>query len=706
MKMKSRFYKGFARVLAILFAVSSFFPALWQGEAAYAEETYQISASVSKNGSEVTLTVSLAGNEPQLDGLQFSIEYDQKAFSLESVADEKLIGQNTQFSSTKEANPYFCSWYVGTGTKPTRTTGKIADFLFQVKDSAAEGTYSFAVKDIQGFYNTVENVDGQKNVTEKKIRLSTVRTEVALSDQDVENLYTYEEAQTRLEQEAEAVEAATETAMWNALGAYDAESKGYSKEAAEIVYKGLYDEANSALKQKLSLCLEELAEAESNNQSAGKGGQRTHNLSQMLREIQACEKSESYFEENAREDALQNAESSLTESLDGKRIIAVTTGEDLLKNFTSTDRSETLYFSLEITEDGVYGFDTIYENEEDYYASEDKVALAGVYKKVGERYRKLEYEMMGTGNDITQGAYEGAYLVRYMISPYENQSAQDFLEAGSSYVLAITLHDGFRPQELKLMSYDYAKCKVVAGEGGTIIYSPHRVDDSGDEWGTPIVDGITIGAVISIAHEGYVFDGLYIEDKKLDTGRVYGGEYYCYAFSDEKGKTVSVDDFWMFGNDIYFQVEEGKQFAEFTVEQLKDAGLEGVEAEYLDGRDIYRVTLEALMKKIGATKCIIKNHVWNETFDLKNPEIQRKAENIITAKFRPFLYGDVDGNGKADSADVLCMKRYLAGWDNYGDANNVAADLDQDGKITIADVEILQRHIAGWTGYDTLPKVG
>ncbi len=701
MKMKRRFYKGFARMLTLLFAVSSFFPAIWQGTAAYAEESYKISASVAKSESEVVLTISIADNEPQLDGLQFNIEYDQKAFSLERVDDCKLIGQNTQFSSAKDVNPYFCSWYVGTSAKPAQANGKIADFVFKVKDSAAKGNYSFAVKDIQGFYNTVETVDGQKNAVEKKIKLSTVRAEIALDDRDVETLYTYEEAKIRLEQEAEKVNEATETAMWNALEAYDAKSKGYSKDAAENVYKKLYEDANSALEQNLSLRLKELGEAENYNQSVGQGGQSTHNISQMLREIQACEKSESYFAENASEDALRNAENSLTESLDGKRIITVAAGENLLKNFTSAGRSETLYFNLEIAEDGVYGFDTVYKSEEACIASEDKVELAGIYKKVGERYKKLEYEMMGTGNYIT----EDAYTVRYMILPYENQSAQDFLEAGDSYVFAITLHDGFRPQELKMMSYDYAKCKVVAGEGGTIIYSPHRVGDSGDERDLPIVDWITSGGAIGIAHDGYVFDGLYIGDKKLETRHVYGGEYYCYAFSDENGNPVSVNDFWMFENDIYFQVEEGKQFAEFTAEQLKYAGLEGVNAEYLEGRDIYRVTLEDLMEKIGAIQCIIKSHVWQESFDLGNPEIQKKAENIITAKFRPFLYGDVDGNGTVDYADVLCIKRYLAEWDNYGDANNVAADLDQDGKVTIADVEILERHIAGWTGYKTLPKV-
>ena len=69
------------------------------------------------------------------------------------------------------------------------------------------------------------------------------------------------------------------------------------------------------------------------------------------------------------------------------------------------------------------------------------------------------------------------------------------------------------------------------------------------------------------------------------------------------------------------------------------------------------------------------------------------------------LYGDADSNGKADFADVLRLKRYLAGWDKYGEANNIAVDLDGDGEVTPADLMILERHIAGWKAYKELPKI-
>ena len=102
---------------------------------------------------------------------------------------------------------------------------------------------------------------------------------------------------------------------------------------------------------------------------------------------------------------------------------------------------------------------------------------------------------------------------------------------------------------------------------------------------------------------------------------------------------------------------------------------------------------------------MIKNQARNEYFDLHSSGIEKRKYNVITAKFRPMLYGDADGNGKVDFADVLLLKRYLAGWDKYGEANNIAVDLDVDGEVTPADLMILERHIAGWKAYKELPKI-
>ena len=91
---------------------------------------------------------------------------------------------------------------------------------------------------------------------------------------------------------------------------------------------------------------------------------------------------------------------------------------------------------------------------------------------------------------------------------------------------------------------------------------------------------------------------------------------------------------------------------------------------------------------------MIKNQARNEYFDLDSSGIEKRKYNVITAKFRPMLYGDADSNGKADFADVLRLKRYLAGWDKYGEANNIPVDLDgglNDPRTSYRRMEGVQR---------------
>ena len=68
-----------------------------------------------------------------------------------------------------------------------------------------------------------------------------------------------------------------------------------------------------------------------------------------------------------------------------------------------------------------------------------------------------------------------------------------------------------------------------------------------------------------------------------------------------------------------------------------------------------------------------------------------------------FTYGDVDGNGKVDFADVLWAKRYLAEWSEYEEAEKFAIDINCDGAPDIDDIAYIARYIAGWEGYETLP---
>lgn len=67
--------------------------------------------------------------------------------------------------------------------------------------------------------------------------------------------------------------------------------------------------------------------------------------------------------------------------------------------------------------------------------------------------------------------------------------------------------------------------------------------------------------------------------------------------------------------------------------------------------------------------------------------------------------GDLDGDGKIHAADVLYLKRALAGWEGY-ELNFSASNTNGDDKLDQADAMVLERHIAGWKGYKSLPVIG
>ena len=65
-----------------------------------------------------------------------------------------------------------------------------------------------------------------------------------------------------------------------------------------------------------------------------------------------------------------------------------------------------------------------------------------------------------------------------------------------------------------------------------------------------------------------------------------------------------------------------------------------------------------------------------------------------SAEIRSYIPGDINGDGRVDSRDVLILLRYLSDWDVT--VVDEALDVNGDGKKNFQDVTDLLQYIAGW----------
>ncbi len=67
--------------------------------------------------------------------------------------------------------------------------------------------------------------------------------------------------------------------------------------------------------------------------------------------------------------------------------------------------------------------------------------------------------------------------------------------------------------------------------------------------------------------------------------------------------------------------------------------------------------------------------------------------------------GDANGDNRINPLDVVCFRRYLAGWTDYADLNPDVLDLNGLDGVTVNDAIALARHIAKWKGYETIDGI-
>lgn len=107
-------------------------------------------------------------------------------------------------------------------------------------------------------------------------------------------------------------------------------------------------------------------------------------------------------------------------------------------------------------------------------------------------------------------------------------------------------------------------------------------------------------------------------------------------------------------------------------------------------------------QNLARTSHGITEYSIRESFDLDSRKSGYTVQILgktIFVESEEFIYGDVNGDGKVTTVDVLNIRKFIAGgWEVT--INEKAADVNCDGKITTIDVLNIRKYIAG--GWDVV----
>ena len=76
-------------------------------------------------------------------------------------------------------------------------------------------------------------------------------------------------------------------------------------------------------------------------------------------------------------------------------------------------------------------------------------------------------------------------------------------------------------------------------------------------------------------------------------------------------------------------------------------------------------------------------------------ETVKQTQESTAVQQKSLSSGDIDGDGKVTSRDVLKLQRYILGLENLSDHEKKAADLNGDGKADSKDLLLLKKKILG-----------
>ena len=164
--------------------------------------------------------------------------------------------------------------------------------------------------------------------------------------------------------------------------------------------------------------------------------------------------------------------------------------------------------------------------------------------------------------------------------------------------------------------------------------------------------------------------------------------------SGVSAKEMSKDDIkpgtYMIGTHLFTRVTAGEYDGTLTVRYIM-----------LAARTINSANIDDMIIYLKNSRGKWVNAVTNEEVTVPDKvDIYYQNANTLTE----VQYGDVNGDGRVNTADTILIRQYLSGVEIPKDANILNGDVNDDGKITEADVILLDKYVANSYPDKNLPN--
>ena len=200
----------------------------------------------------------------------------------------------------------------------------------------------------------------------------------------------------------------------------------------------------------------------------------------------------------------------------------------------------------------------------------------------------------------------------------------------------------------------------------------------------------------------------YIEPEDANNKKiVYQSENDEIATIDENGIITAKKEGEV---KIYIYSEENNEIKEeckvTVVRKLEDSEIHfdsslKIESLEISGIDYEKNTVADIKQKITTDLELVfinnKNQILSDTEIVgTGSKIQVKENGQVLREYKIVIYGDVNGDGKINSVDLLVLQRHILEIEEIEDIYKKSANIRKDGKKpTSVDLLLIQRHILG-----------